>query len=372
MRLVLVALVSALPLQSGCGGTTEARVPVRVVAAPDKPTLRLSEPDPVPTAPAPAPHTRQVILVVIDGVRWQDVFLGVDRALAPSSLADASGEELMPNLHALGRRGVVLGAPSAERGISATGPNYASLPGYTEMLTGKAPACQANVCPPTREPSWLDRCAALPEHRPGDAALVSSWENIALVASRSPRDLPISAGRHHLFGRSLFARDAELLGLLDRHARGFPAPGGQDYRVDAATAEIALGYLESARPRCLFVGLGDTDEHAHRGDYVSYVGALRRFDLFVGELVARLDGMDDYGRSTTVVVTTDHGRSAGFVSHGRSPEASKVFLFAAGGEVPLRGVVEPAAERTLSDIPGTLLALAGDEGASAAIPELIP
>ena len=37
-------------------------------------------------------------------------------------------------------------------------------------------------------------------------------------------------------------------------------------------------------------------------------------------------------------VTTDHGRSADFVNHGRSaPESSRVLLMAFGGAVPVRG-----------------------------------
>ena len=88
--------------------------------------VREVEPFVVPADPAPR-HVEggrrvdaPVILVAIDGVRWQEVFQGTDRAL--SRPPQTSAASLLPNLYALGRdRGAFVGAPG-QGTISASGP----------------------------------------------------------------------------------------------------------------------------------------------------------------------------------------------------------------------------------------------------------
>ena len=78
-----------------------------------------------------------VVLVVLDGVRWQDVFEGVDPELARRHGVPAAevvpASALVPNLYRLAEtRGAMIGAPGQGAPINATGPNYVSLPGYME------------------------------------------------------------------------------------------------------------------------------------------------------------------------------------------------------------------------------------------------
>src|ERR1700722_3369081 len=97
-------------------------------------------------------------LVVLDGVRWQEVFGGADRALAHqrgmNPLAWASPRALMPNLQTLlETRAVALGAPGHGGGITPTGPPFLSMPGYLEIFGGHPdPTCDSNDCarPPER------------------------------------------------------------------------------------------------------------------------------------------------------------------------------------------------------------------------------
>ncbi len=98
-----------------------------------------------------------VVIITIDGVRWQEMFGGSD-------------------LHALGmRRGAFLGAPG--RGtIAASGPNYVSQPGYEEILGGRAPRCTDNKCGRTALPSLLDEARAAG----AKVAAFASWERIDL------------------------------------------------------------------------------------------------------------------------------------------------------------------------------------------------
>ena len=60
---------------------------------------------------------------------------------------------------------------------------------------------------------------------------------------------------------------------------------------------LALEYYRTAKPVLFPIGLGDTDEYGHRGDYLSYLDALRRADTMVEDLADLLDTMDAVGKS---------------------------------------------------------------------------
>lgn len=280
-----------------------------------------------------------LILVAIDGVRPREVFEGEDPTRI-SGRPPRSGRELLPNLYALAAEGRLLGSDEA---VVASGPNYISLPGYTELFTGAPGRCASNDCGRTRAPTLID-AAVLSGLR---AAVVTSWETICLAAAQDPILLDASCGRH--VGQLDSEGDMGLESLLARDADLSPAPGAADYRPDWATAELALRVLEVKRPDLLFVGLGDTDELAHAGNYAGYVTALSRADAFLGSLRAVLALGGERGRATTVMVVTDHGRSHGFRDHGAAfPESRFGFLLVSGRTVP-RGV-GPGAEVTLADV----------------------
>src|SRR5262249_45337218 len=148
----------------------------------------------------------------------------------------------------------------------------------------------------------------------------------------------------------LLEADARACALLEEGAAADPEPGHGDYRPDRYTAAVALRYLEERAPRFLFLGLGDTDEHAHAGDYAAYVRALRASDGVLDELYRVLARMGERGRATSVFVTADHGRGHDYRHHGRAfPESRRVWLVAAGPAIAEKvGMGERV--HTLSDI----------------------
>jgi hypothetical protein len=317
-------------------------------------------------APAPA---SAVVLVVLDGVRWQEIFEGVDpnlarrQGLAPEEVVDAKA--LMPILHeVLIAHGVAVGAPGHGPAMRATGPNYVSLPGYTEILTGRtATHCQDNACPETRETTLPDELALLlpVEETPG-SAVIASWESLDRAASSGGGNVVVSAGRHHGRGLERMRSDETERALLEDASRAESAPGAGDFRPDRFTADIALHYLATRAPRFLFLGLGEPDEYAHQDNYRGYLDALRAADRSLGRLVDTLDRMGERGRMTSVFVTTDHGRSNAFRDHGGfAPESGRVWLVATGAGIRERGLVRSDEPHRLADIAPTMRALLGLE-----------
>lgn len=282
----------------------------------------------VPFAPPRPGSTPLIVLLAIDGVRYQDVFNGPSERGFTVARTRA---ELVPELCAMEKRGVALGAPEHD-GFHASGPNYVSLPGYMEMLSGtSATGCTENDCEYMQVPTLLDDFQALAPMDPTRSGAFSSWPNIRAAAS-SGRSGVVSAGRFAGFHHSELRRYPQCWDVL---SHGKSDRGGHGhFRHDAITASLALAFLEEAQPDFTFISLGETDEEAHAGNYVGYLKSLKLADQVVGNVRRHLKRFQEQGRATMLLVTADHGRSQNFRDHGRKhPESSRSFLFAEGTNI---------------------------------------
>ena len=305
---------------------------------------------------------RSVVLVAIDGVRWQDVFEGVDGRLAslhyvPES-ERVSAEALVPNITRLMGEGAALGAPSMGPPITASGPDFLSMPGYSEMLSGRRDTgCTDNACGRIGSSTVADDVAAAGI---GRAVVVTSWPDIERAAASAPENADMSVGRHGGPGRDTFERDPATRDLVEAGEHAGPDPGYDDFRSDAQTAELALAAYDAKRPAFLFVGLGETDEFAHHEDYRGYLDALRRADRAVGRLADAVLRPKDGRPPGTLLVTTDHGRSDAFAPHGgHNPESARVWLVAAGSGIVARGPASSPEPRHLANVAPTIRAILG-------------
>jgi hypothetical protein len=292
-----------------------------------------------------------VILVALDGVRPHEVFHGSDPKRSDVRM---SAEALLPNLAVIGARGVRLGEPGSDATFEASGPNFISLPGYQELFSGTPSTCRRNDCVERPSYTLVDRyldAGAGPE----DVAVISSWETIErALTERAAQGAFVSVGRHGGSAHRETELEEGLRTLLEEGRDADASPGHGDYRPDARTIEVAIETLRRREPAFSFVGLGDTDEHAHADNYAGYLAALGAADDMLGEILVLADEWTARGEPTTIVVTTDHGRSAGFTSHGSDhPESRAIWLVAAGpGVRALRG-------GRLADVAPALASIAG-------------
>lgn len=310
-------------------------------------------------APRAAEAPLHVVIVTLDGARAQEILGGTDHALADSQSLlpeERPGPDaLTPELTALIRRGAaVLGTPDAP--MRATGPNFVSLPGYTEIMTGKGPSsCKDNECRWVSERTIIDDLSAADGCHPTALGVVTSWPDIGRVVARDARCAAMSTGRTGGVNRDLFRATPALGARLDRAAAANPAPGVGDFRRDRETGALAVDFFRHYRPRFLFVGLGESDEYGHHGNYRGYLRALREADAIIGALARTLAELGRQGARTALFVTADHGRAASFRDHGsRYPESAAVWLVAVGTEIGGAGLVRPGRTRRLADLAPTI------------------
>lgn len=302
-----------------------------------------------------------VAIVAIDGVRYQEVFGGADpKRVGKAERARLPRGPLMPKLTALlETRGAILGAPGLGPAPRASGPNYVSLPGYSEMLSGRGPSdCEDNECSGARAATLLDQAArGFPA---GEVAVFSSWPSIARVAAKDADKLVMSCGRTGGRQLSLLKRSRASREWLERGRRASPKPSFGEFRPDRYTAGLALSYLQEHKPSLMFMSLGETDEYAHQNKYREYLGAMSFADEVIGRLWSVLEKFEAQGHRVTLLVTTDHGREAEFVQHGRQfPDSGRVWIAAVGSTIGARGYVVSRREHRLAELVPTVQDLLG-------------
>lgn len=342
----------------------------------------------IPAAPSAQPPATNVFLVTLDGMRWQEVFGGMQSSLltkeggginaataealdkqfgAPTP--EARREKLMPFLWTvIAKQGQIFGDSSHNSVARVTNGLWFSYPGYNEMLTGFAdPRIDSNDKIPNPNVTvleWLN-------HRSGFAGRVAafaSWELLPWIVNE-PRSRIHANGEGAPVASPRTDRDR----LLNEFAADLPPYWGAT-RFDAPTGIGALEYLRAHRPRVLYVMLGETDEWAHGRRYDLYLDAARRNDRFIQRLWQAAQSMPQYANRTALVIATDHGRgdtAADWPDHGRKvPAAERIWMAAMGPGIPARGLRSEIAV-TQAQIAATIAALAG-ENYTAAQPKAAP
>lgn len=286
-----------------------------------------------PPAP-PAEDGDRLVLVTLDGLRWQELFRGADPVLAANAeyvedtepvghfvnASDRAGA-LMPFLHhVVAREGVLIGNRDRQSCAEVDNPWWFSYPGYNEILTGRAdPTIDSNDKIANRNVTILEWLNHQP-HFAGQVAAFGSWDVFDHIVNEARSGVPVNSGFE-----PLRRADSAELRLLNRLQAEVPSPW-DNVRLDAFTHEFALWTLRHEHPRALFVAYGETDDFAHDGRYDAYLASAHRTDGFLRELWEALQADPFYAGRTTLLVTTDHGRGgapdAGWRHHA-SPEAMR-------------------------------------------------
>ncbi|HYG18992.1 MAG TPA: alkaline phosphatase family protein [Ohtaekwangia sp.] len=319
-------------------------------------------------------RTKNVVLVTLDGFRWQELFNGADRDIlcnkkyvSDKSVVDLfwnketelRRQQLMPFVwNVISRQGQIYGNRRYGNEVNCTNPHWFSSPGYSEMLVGFVdPAIDSNdpVANPNR--TVLDFIAANPGFH-NSVAIFASWDGIAYVARMKESSLVPNAGRTPAHGK---ISDRER--MLNHLQHLLP---GRGPRPDVFTFQFALEYLKREQPRVIYISFNETDSFGHRGQYDEYLKSAHNADRMLGQLWAWIQSEDGYRDQTTMVITTDHGRGEkarrSWKRHGANiPGSDEVWIAAIGPDTPARGEMKTKATYFQKQVAGTMAAFLGLE-----------
>ena len=131
-------------------------------------------------------------------------------------------------------------------------------------------------------------------------AAFATWDAFPYILRESQSKIYVNAGTDLALG-NISRREASLNKIQEEAGR----------RSDSLTFHYALEYMKRERPRVVFIGFDETDQHAHAGRYDEYLKAAHRADAMINQLWEWIQSQQDYRDQTTLLITTDHGRGNG-------------------------------------------------------------
>jgi hypothetical protein len=323
-------------------------------------------------------QTRNVVLIVSDGLRWQEIFSGADpqlmnrkyghvqdtaalrKAFARNN-TDVARTALFPFIwDAVTKHGEIFGNRTRHSYADVTNGFKFSYPGYSEMITGHPDArINSNNAGPNPNLTVFEWLNTLPAFH-GRVAVFGTWDEFADIFNRQRSHLPIWAAFDTPPTASpATPRDSLLLDMYRGTTRIW-----DDLAYDSFMQASVTGYVERKRPRVLFVGYGETDEWAHMGRYDMVLRSAHQFDSFVADLWRRMQQIPQYHDSTTFIITTDHGRGSGLTAwtdHGADVDgAESIWIAVIGPDTPVLGERANSPPVTQSQIAATIANLLGE------------
>lgn len=336
--------------------------------------------------------TNTVILITIDGLRWQELYRGADSAFFDQAdyiahkkhhdafkakfggeTAEARRDAMMPFFwQTIARKGQLYG--NRDKGSVGHVTNYFhfSYPGYSEILTGIADderiTSNDKVLNPNRTlPEWL---ADMPENK-GKVEAFGSWDVFPYILNEERAGISVNAGFEAYTG----VQNDRVRHLNDLQEQ-IPSPW-DTVRLDAFTMGYARAALAKDKKRFVYIALGETDDFAHDGHYDQYVNAAHRTDKAIADLWTWLQSDERYKGKTTLLITTDHGRGTESLEawkyHGRFPYTKEdgteaisdfkgddaIWMAAIGPDTPALGEVSGGPVVTSNQLAATAAKLLG-------------
>jgi hypothetical protein len=320
-----------------------------------------------------------VVLIVSDGLRWQEIFTGAEEDLlndkAGGSWVGAedlrkrywrqSATErralLFPFLWGtVAKGGQIYGNQAVGSVAHVTNGKAFSYPGYNEMSTGYPnDAIDSNEFGPNPNPTvfeWLNKYDELR----GRVAIYGTWSVYDNIFNKNRSRLVMQTGWTLARKQHETARDALLRELFETTTEF------DEEDCPNSLLQIPLvDYVKSGKPRVLFVGYGETDNWAHQGRYDLVLDSAHRFDRFVAQLWDTMQAMPAYRGTTTFIITTDHGRGSGLTEwkeHGVEEKGSEnIWLAVIGPDTAALGERSKVAPVTQAQIAATLAAFVGKD-----------
>lgn len=301
--------------------------------------------------------TENLVMISLDGYRWQELFQGADSILIfdkkfrnqdSSSLfkkywgvnEKARREKLMPFFwNNIAKNGQLYGNRNLGNKVNVRNSYWFSYPGRSETLCGYFdPKINSNEYPNNPNENVLEFI----NKQKGFKEMVvtfASWDAVSRIVNRDRNGMLVNIPSEEVKGENL--SESQILANNIQHY--LPEYFGKSIRFDVHTYAITKSYIQQNHPKVVYIDLGDTDELAHAGQYDSYLDAGHYLDAMIGDLWNSMQQDPFYKGKTTFVIYPDHGRGLGdqWTGHGKSALFSdQTWLVVMGPDTPALGEVK--------------------------------
>jgi len=328
--------------------------------------------------------TENVVIVTLDGLRWQEVYRGADSALINSKFTDDKvavraqywtdnetdrRKSLFPFLWStVVHKGQLYGNRDAGSRDEVANRYYFSYPGYSEIFTGYTdPRMNSNnavINPNINLFEFLNKQKGF-ENK---VAVFSSWERFTQILNVQRSGMLVNAGYMDLQLPNM----SDRLKFLNEMQHKAPHYLGDSTRIDFLTYEFAREYLKQYQPRVLCIAFDETDEFAHAGNYKFYLDRAHQEDAFIKQLWEDIQSNPVYKDKTTLIITCDHGRGDGEPANWRNhgliiaPHSEQTWFAVMGPDTPPAGEMGPSETTYHKQLAQTISKLLGFDFSAAA------
>lgn len=305
--------------------------------------------------------TDNVIIITLDGLRWQELFTGADSVLINNPeytrniqrskdnywapMPEQRRKKLFPFFWStIDSLGQLHGNRMAGSKVNVLNEYRYSYPGYNEMFTGfpRDTTGKANTGEyPNKNTSVLEFINRLPGYK-GKVAVFTSWDAFHAIYAEKRSNIFVNAGYDTIrFQTPAFRLLNEMQWRV--HDAGMPP----NERSDLFAYYMAKEYIREFRPKVLHIGLVETDNFGHEGNYENTLNSAKIADAWIADLWKMLQSMPGYKGRTTLLLLADHGRGdkikAQWKDHGSEIEGADEIWFAAlgAGIRPLGEIRQP-------------------------------
>lgn len=326
-------------------------------------------------AHAQTKKSENVIVITLDGMRWQEIFGGADDSLinAPSfsfdtadlkkkfwaSTAGERRKKLLPFFWStIAEKGQLHGNRPYGSKVNVKNRYWFSYPGYNELLTGYPDTLvNSNDKNPNKNTTVLEFINKQPAYK-GKVAAFSSWDTFDAIINEQRSGVLVSSGFDTV---KIKGPKFELLNDMQFTS---PQPLGSGVRPDHLTYYFAKEYLKQYKPKLLYIAFDETDDYAHGGRYDYYLNMAHMTDKWIGDLWTTIQQMPEYKDKTTMLILCDHGRGdkikSQWTSHGAKIEgADQIWLAAIGAGIEPRGEIKKEEQLYQAQMAQTIAGLLG-------------
>ena len=316
--------------------------------------------------------TRHLVIITIDGFRWQEVFSGADpllvanseyvkdttltRQLYWDSTPELRRRRLMPFFwNTIAERGQLYGNRHFDNRVNVKNFLKISYPGYNEIFTGHTDVPSPNLPFNNKNVNVLEYLNNTPQYH-GKVAVFTSWNVFPYILNKTRSQLPINSGYE-----KLNEENDTTAGMIDSVQETMPK---SKTRYDLLTYLSAREYIDRHHPSVIYLGLGETDECAHAGRYDLYLQHATHIDQMIAELWYTLQTDPYYKDSTTLLITTDHGRgwkTGKWTTHGFWANGSgQIWVAMMGPDILPEGELKTPGQVYQKQLASTIALLMGD------------
>jgi hypothetical protein len=316
--------------------------------------------------------TENIVLVTLDGLRWQEIFGGVDSVLLNNKNytkdfegtsafwndnPEISRKTLFPFIwNVIEKNGQIHGNRNAGSKVNVANPYQFSYPGYNEILTGFPDSAVNSNDKINNKNTTVLEFINRQEKCKGKIAVFSSWDAFPYIINESRSGVYVNSDTDTINFKN---PNLKLINDLQ-----FLTPRPVGVRPDVITYMGGREYLKAYHPRILYIAFDETDDLAHAGMYDQYLKSAHAEDAMIADIWNIVQADPQYKNKTTLIITCDHGRGDlgkdTWRDHGEKiKESGETWLAVIGPDTKMIGEVKTDEQLYQKQYATTIAALLG-------------